>query len=60
MDFSTLAEYYDLFEGDPNNNRVDMEQNPLDGQEERRGGVPPAGIPIGEASDPLLNGDDWW
>ena len=56
--FSTLAEYYDLYEGDPNSNRVDMEQNPLDGQEERRGGVPPAGIPIGQASDPLLNGDD--
>ena len=56
--FSTLAEYYDLFEGDPNSNRVDMDQNPLDGQEERRGGVPPAGIPIGEASDPLLNGDE--
>ena len=43
--FSTLAEYYDLFEGDMNQNRV----NPttlagLDGQEERRGGVPNAGL----------------
>ncbi|BAO76111.1 RagB/SusD family nutrient uptake outer membrane protein [Winogradskyella sp. PG-2] len=41
--FSTLAEYYDLFEGDMNNNRVDASGNPLDGQEERRGGVPPSG-----------------
>jgi len=41
--FSTLAEYYDLFEGDMNNNRVDANGNPLDGQEERRGGVPPSG-----------------
>lgn len=45
--FSTLAEYYDLFEGDPNSNRVDLDGNPLDGQEERRGGVPPAGLPVG-------------
>ena len=43
--FSTLAEYYDLFEGDPNNNRVDVNGVALDGQEERRGGVPPAGTP---------------
>ena len=41
--FSTLAEYYDLFEGDPNNNRLDASGAPLDGQEERRGGVPPGG-----------------
>lgn len=34
--FSTLAEYYDLFEGDPNSNYVG------DGQEERRGWVPDA------------------
>lgn len=45
--FSTLAEYYDLFEGDPNSNRVDLALNPLDGQEERRGGVPPSGLPNG-------------
>lgn len=44
--FSTLAEFYDLFEGDPNNNRVDLAGNRLDGQEERRGGVPPAGVPF--------------
>ena len=34
--FSTLAEFYDLFEGDPNTNYVG------DGQEERRGFVPDA------------------
>lgn len=44
--FSTLAEYYDLFEGDANSNRVDVNGNALDGQEERRGGVPPAGTPF--------------
>lgn len=32
--FSTLAEFYDLFEGDPNHNYIDA------GQEERRGWVP--------------------
>lgn len=41
--FSTLAEYYDLFEGDANNNRVDATGAAIDGQEERRGGVPPSG-----------------
>lgn len=35
--FSTLAEFYDLFEGDPNDNTVGS------GQEERRGFVPTAG-----------------
>lgn len=44
--FSTLAEYYDLFEGDPNSNRVELDETPLDGQEERRGGVPSAGLPF--------------
>ena len=34
--FATLAEFYDLFEGDPNSNNVG------DGQEERRGFVPDA------------------
>jgi len=34
--FSTLAEFYDMFEGDPNSNNVG------DGQEERRGWVPDA------------------
>lgn len=43
--FSTLAEYYDLFEGDENINRYAADGvTPLDGQEERRGGVPPAGL----------------
>ena len=44
--FSTLAEYYDLFEGDANSNRVELDLTPLDGQEERRGGVPSAGLPF--------------
>lgn len=56
--FSTLAEYYDLFEGDPNTNRIDASGAALDGQEERRGGVPPGGTPFtgapGTADD---NGD---
>ncbi len=38
--FTTLAEFYDLFEGNPNTNF------PGDGQEERRGFVPTAGTPI--------------
>lgn len=44
--FSTLAEYYDLFEGNPNQNRYDgdLYSAPLDGQEERRGGVPSEGV----------------
>ena len=44
--FSTLAEYYDLFEGDPESNRVETDLTPLDGQEERRGGVPSEGLPF--------------
>ncbi|MBT8282962.1 MAG: RagB/SusD family nutrient uptake outer membrane protein, partial [Muriicola sp.] len=44
--FSTLAEYYDLYEGDANSNEVDVNGNALDGQEERRGGVPLAGTPF--------------
>ncbi len=44
--FSTLAEYYDLFEGDADFNRVEVDQTPLDGQEDRRGGVPPMGTPF--------------
>lgn len=39
--FTTLAEFYDLFEGDPNSNYVG------DGQEERRGFVPTEGSPVG-------------
>jgi len=42
--FSTLAEYFDLFEGDPNNNRAELDETLLDGQEERRGGVPASGL----------------
>jgi hypothetical protein len=42
--FSTLAEFYDLFEGDANSNRGEDDGTPLDGQEERRGFVPPGGI----------------
>ncbi len=38
--FSTLAEYYDLFEGDPNINVAGS------GQEERRGFVPTMGTPF--------------
>jgi hypothetical protein len=56
--FSTLAEYYDLFEGDANNNRLDADGNAIDSQEERRGGVPKGGIANGASSDPLINGDD--
>ncbi|MEP2279384.1 RagB/SusD family nutrient uptake outer membrane protein [Maribacter sp.] len=41
--FSTLAEFYDLFEGDSESNELDADQNPVDGQEERRGGVPTIG-----------------
>ena len=47
--FSTLAEYYDLFEGDPNNNRSNNGEIPtaLDNQEDRRGGVPmDGGVPF--------------
>ena len=40
--FATLAEYYDLFEGDPNSNA------PGSGQEERRGFVPNAGLPVNQ------------
>ncbi|MFS4468624.1 RagB/SusD family nutrient uptake outer membrane protein [Maribacter sp. 2210JD10-5] len=42
--FSTLAEFYDLFEGDPNSNYIG------DGQEERRGWVPDA-----DTADPETN-----
>ncbi len=42
--FSTLAEYYDLFEGNANSNAVDRNTlAALDGQEDRRGGVPDGG-----------------
>jgi hypothetical protein len=41
--FSTLAEFYDLFEGDADNNRGNNDGTLLDGQEERRGFVPVEG-----------------
>ena len=46
--FSTLAEFYDLFEGDANQNRYesDVTSAQIDGQEERRGGVPNIGVPF--------------
>ena len=48
--FSTLAEFYDLFEGDPNENALtgDLLSEPASGQEERRGGVPNIGIETGD------------
>lgn len=55
--FSTLAEYYDLFEGDANNNRYDADRmTQLDGQEERRGGVPPGGLAFTGAAGTQDNG----
>lgn len=48
--FATLAEYYDLFEGDAESNRMTVDFMPLDGQEERRGGVPPMGDGVLEDS----------
>ncbi len=44
--WSTLAEFYDLFEGDPNIN------TPGSGQEERRGFVPLSGSPLPAGMDP--------
>ena len=54
--FSTLAEFYDLFEGDPNSNRGELDGTPLDGQEERRGWVPSAGTPFSGAAGTTDNG----
>ncbi|MCO5724606.1 RagB/SusD family nutrient uptake outer membrane protein [Robiginitalea marina] len=56
--FSTLAEFYDLFEGDANSNRytTDLESAPADGQEERRGGVPQIGVPFSGAAGTSDNG----
>jgi hypothetical protein len=57
--FSTLAEYYDLFEGDENSNRYDVDGvTPLDGQEERRGGVPPRGLDFTGADGTSDTNDD--
>ncbi|MEM9647354.1 MAG: RagB/SusD family nutrient uptake outer membrane protein [Bacteroidota bacterium] len=47
--FSTLAEFYDMFEGDPNNNRGGHDGTFDDGQEERRGFVPNGGVTFTEA-----------
>lgn len=44
--FSTLAEYYDLYEGNADDNELDAAGNAISGQEERRGGVPPGGEPF--------------
>lgn len=52
--FSTLAEFYDLFEGDADSNRGLNDGTLQDGQEERRGFVPPSGIPF----DGSLGTDD--
>ena len=55
--FATLSEYYDLFEGDADFNRVELDETALDGQEERRGGVPSAGLPFtGRPGTTDLNG----
>ena len=56
--FSTLAEFYDLFEGDPNQNRYesDVESAQIDGQEERRGGVPNVGVDFTGAPGTSDNG----
>ncbi|WP_431162508.1 RagB/SusD family nutrient uptake outer membrane protein [Flagellimonas beolgyonensis] len=53
--FSTLAEFYDLFEGDANSNRGNNDGTLLDGQEERRGFVPIEG---GVAYDGSFGTDD--
>ena len=50
--FTTLADFYNLFEGDPDNN------HPGAGQEERRGIVPTAGTPVGETEGYFGNGKD--
>lgn len=50
--FSTLAEFYDLFEGDANNNE------PGNGQEERRGFVPTEGLATGDVAGGSDSNDD--
>ncbi|MBZ9729336.1 RagB/SusD family nutrient uptake outer membrane protein [Salegentibacter sp. JZCK2] len=56
--FSTLAEFYDMFEGNPNMNRGTAEGVLLDDQEERRGYVPPSGLPAGSFEGSTDNNDD--
>lgn len=50
--FATLAEFYDLFEGNPDHNQPDA------GQEERRGFVPFEGTPVGETEGYFAGGKD--
>lgn len=50
--FTTLSEFYNLFEGDPNSNELGS------GQEERRGFVPTEGTPISADSELFPNGKD--
>lgn len=56
--FSTLAEFYDMFEGDPNSNRGTAQGVPLDEQEERRGYVPPSGLSAGSFDGAMDNNGD--
>jgi len=62
--FSTLAEFYDLFEGDANSNTGLNDGTLNDGQEERRGFVPPGGIPfdgsfgLDDNSDGIVDGSN--
>lgn len=56
--FATLAEFYDMFEGDPIFNRGTDEGVPLDGQEERRGYVPLSGLPAGSFEGSIDENDD--
>jgi hypothetical protein len=56
--FSTLAEFYDMFEGDPEFNRGTAEGVLLDGQEERRGYVPPSGLPAGSFDGSINENND--
>ena len=55
--FSTLAEFYDLFEGLPDENfyETDLLSEPASLQEERRGGVPRVGIQDGDDLVPGSN-----
>lgn len=56
--FSTLAEFYDMFEGDSDFNRGTATGEPLDDQEERRGYVPPSGLPAGSFDGAINENDD--
>ena len=56
--FSTLAEFYDMFEGDSEFNRGTATGDLLDGQEERRGYVPSAGLAAGSFDGAINENDD--